>query len=57
MAEVYAGIMIAIWPIGMPLIYAFGFWWYWPMISKLRRAELRHKSTKALSKVARAPNT
>jgi hypothetical protein len=38
---------------GRALAQAFGFWWYWPIISRLRRVELRHKSTKALSKARR----
>ena len=44
---------VVIWPFGVPLLYAVGFWWNWPEISRLRRAELRHKSTKALSKARR----
>jgi hypothetical protein len=51
--KAYAAVMIAIWPIGMPVLYSYGFWSYWPMISKLRRAELRAKSTKALGKTRR----
>ena len=51
--ESYAIVMIFVWPLGVPLLYSFGFWWYWPIISKLRRAEIRAKSTHALSKVRR----
>mgnify|MGYP002048995261 CR=1 FL=1 len=29
--------MIVIWPIGMPLLYAVGFWYDWPTISRLQR--------------------
>jgi hypothetical protein len=25
----YAIIMIFVWPLGVPCLYSFGFWWYW----------------------------
>ena len=51
--EGYAAVMIAIWPIGVPMLYLYGFWQNWPIISRLRRAESRLKSTAALSKARR----
>jgi hypothetical protein len=51
--EGYSAVAILVWPIGMPLLYMIGFWKAWPMISQLRRAEVRAKSTKALSKARR----
>jgi hypothetical protein len=40
-------------PLGVPLLYASMLWYSWPTLSKLRRAELRAKSTKALGHARR----
>ena len=49
----YAAIMVVIWPLGVPLLYAYGFWVEWPTISQLRRAKMRADSSQTLQALRR----
>ena len=51
--QVYAGIMIAIWPLGVPMLYMGAFWWFWPRISELRRSEMRQAMKGSLHNMRR----
>ena len=50
----YATIMIMIWPVGVPLLYAYSFWLNWPTIGRLRRAEMRMEAATSVRQLRRA---